>query len=595
MSVTTIGRYELRCPLARSAMSTVYEGWDGLLGRKVAVKIIPVLDKSDPTTREALARFSRGAHAAGILTHPNIVAVYDYGETDDTAYLVMEFVDGPTLKTKLDTAKQMELEAVGPVIEDILAGLAYSHGRGVVHRDIKPANIMIAAGGQAKITDFGVARIEASGLTQRGTVIGTPAYMSPEQVRGEPADLRADLYATGVILYQMLTGQRPYQGSVVTIADEILNGAPPAPSQVAAGIPAELDHVVQRAMAKEREDRYPSALEFARALRAACHAAASDRPFRRVATPVSMLAVQPDLRLGMPHDSAGSTSIARADATPRSRGQDHGEAAIEERDPDDGRRGFGRHRAWALPVIAGLAGGLALGAVVLVRATPNPPPADPLPLVSASGGIGPLSAPASRPPPAAKSPDPQPVAPRRPDPSPVPEPAALAPAPEPPIVTIPPPAPPPSVRPAVLAALPPLPKPPPAPPRVRPAVPREPPPLLPAPVAAPQAAAPEVHAAVPAERAKVRIFYPANSNTGLLLTRDIAQKVMYSDFAYTDTRSSPNAPAVSEVRYFHPEDQGPATRLALLLGEIGPGFQVRDRSDHPGSQPPGVLEVWIGR
>jgi serine/threonine protein kinase len=140
MSVGKIGRYELRSMLARTPSSTVYEGWDALIARKVAVKIVPVPDRSDPETHELLIRFGRGAQAAGMLNHPNIVAVYDYGETEDSAYLVMELVDGVTLKTLLETSKGLAPEAMLRIVDDVAAALTYSHGHGVVHRDIKPRN-----------------------------------------------------------------------------------------------------------------------------------------------------------------------------------------------------------------------------------------------------------------------------------------------------------------------------------------------------------------------------------------------------------------------------------------------------------------------
>jgi serine/threonine protein kinase len=269
-----LGKYEIRGTLGRGAMGVVYDGFDPQIARRVAIKSVPLPDNPDPDTQEELARFRREAQAAGRLTHPNIVGVYDYGETNDVAYIVMEHVDGPTLKTLLDKKERFPLDNIARVMGDLLAGLQFSHERGVVHRDIKPGNIMLTQGGQAKIADFGIARIEMSSMTQAGTMLGTPAYMSPEQFRGEVADARTDVYSAGVLLYQLLTGDRPFEGGLTTIMHKVLNTDPPAPSQLASTAPAALDVVVRKAMAKRPEDRYASAAAFADALRAALAAPA---------------------------------------------------------------------------------------------------------------------------------------------------------------------------------------------------------------------------------------------------------------------------------------------------------------------------------
>ncbi|MBW4092955.1 MAG: protein kinase [Proteobacteria bacterium] len=271
-TVQALGKYELRGTLGRGAMGTVYDGWDTVIQRRVAIKTVPLPEHPDPETEEEIARFRREAQAAGRLTHPNIVAIYDYGETADIAYIVMEYVDGPTLKSLLDKRERFTLPDIRRVMDGLLAGLQFSHDRGVVHRDIKPANVMLNGERQAKIADFGIARIESSNMTQAGTVLGTPAYMSPEQFRGDPVDPRTDIYSSGVLLYQLLTGDRPFEGSVTSIMHKVLNVAPPAPSELSTLVPAVLDAVVLRAMAKRPEERFASAAAFAGAIGAALDA-----------------------------------------------------------------------------------------------------------------------------------------------------------------------------------------------------------------------------------------------------------------------------------------------------------------------------------
>ena len=268
-TIETLGKYEIKRPLGRGAMGTVYEGWDPIIARRVAIKTVSLPDHADPETEEALARFRREAQAAGRLTHPNIVAVFDYGETNDLAYIVMEFVDGPSLKMLLDREERFALADTVRVMDDLLVGLQFSHERGVVHRDIKPANVMLTNAGQAKIADFGIARIESSSMTQAGTLLGTPAYMSPEQFMGQAVDARTDIYSSGVLLYLLLTGERPFEGGMSSIMHKALNTEPSAPSLLSVTAPPSLDAVVRRAMAKRPEDRFPSARAFAEAIRAA--------------------------------------------------------------------------------------------------------------------------------------------------------------------------------------------------------------------------------------------------------------------------------------------------------------------------------------
>ena len=269
MDESRLGKYELRGTLGRGAMGTVYEGWDPIIDRKVAIKTVRLPDAADEEAQEELARFKREAQAAGRLNHPNIVGVFDYGETPEIAYIVMEFIDGTSLKSVMDKQERFPIPEVLRVMEQLLSGLQFSHDRGVVHRDIKPANIMLTSGGQVKIADFGIARIESSSMTQAGTVMGTPAYMSPEQFMGQTVDARTDLYSSGVMLYQLLTGERPFEGSMSAIMHKALNVEPPRPSDLSVTAPQALDAVVAKAMAKRPEQRFANADEMARALREA--------------------------------------------------------------------------------------------------------------------------------------------------------------------------------------------------------------------------------------------------------------------------------------------------------------------------------------
>ena len=273
-AVESLGKYVIRRQLGRGAMGTVYEGFDPVIERIVAIKTVRLPEVEDDETAEQIARFRREAQAAGRLTHPNIVGVFDYGETADLAYIVMEYVDGPSLKNLLDKNERFPLPQILRIMEDLLGGLQFSHERGVVHRDIKPANLMLTKSGQGKIADFGIARIESSSMTQAGTVLGTPAYMSPEQFMGQVVDSRSDIYSSGVLLYQLLTGERPFEGSMSAIMHKALHTEAPSPSDISVTAPRPFDAVVRRAMAKRPEDRFATAAEFMAAIRAAAAAPA---------------------------------------------------------------------------------------------------------------------------------------------------------------------------------------------------------------------------------------------------------------------------------------------------------------------------------
>jgi serine/threonine-protein kinase len=264
-----LGKYEIRGTLGKGAMGTVYDGYDAIIDRRVAIKTMTKPDPNDAEAQDELARFRREAQAAGRLAHPNIVGVYDYGEEGDTAYIVMEYAPGTELKKLLDKNERITPAEAVRIMQGVLAGLQYSHDRGVVHRDIKPGNIILSPDGTVKIADFGIARIESSSMTQAGTVLGTPAYMSPEQFMGQTVDARTDIYSAGVMFYQLLTGERPFEGSMSAIMHKALNTEPPRPSDISVTAPTALDMVVARAMAKRPENRFETAAQFAEAIRTA--------------------------------------------------------------------------------------------------------------------------------------------------------------------------------------------------------------------------------------------------------------------------------------------------------------------------------------
>jgi serine/threonine-protein kinase len=268
-TIDRIGKYRIDGVLGSGAMGVVYKAFDADIARTVALKTIrhELLDGLQEA--DIVARFRNEAQASGRLVHPNIVAVYDFGAYGETTYIAMEYVDGTPLGAFLVKDVPMDLAASITCITQLLRALDYAHARGVVHRDIKPANILITGDAQVKITDFGIAKIESSTLTQVGAVIGTPSYMSPEQFKGETVDGRSDLFAVGIVLYQMLTGVRPFSGPASTVMHQIIHETPPRPSERQPALNPAFDAVLAKAMAKRAEDRYPNAQAFLDGLNAA--------------------------------------------------------------------------------------------------------------------------------------------------------------------------------------------------------------------------------------------------------------------------------------------------------------------------------------
>ena len=299
-----IGRYQIERVLGRGAMGIVYLATDPLIQRRVALKTIradlagnttasdaPVSSRAldiAPTSAiygdqggvcggEWAARFINEARAAGRLVHPNIVAVFDYGEVEGVAYIALEYVEGGSLADRLARRthetehKSAFAAAVGPAMSirdaltwfaQLLDALAYAHELGVIHRDIKPANLLIGTRGECKIADFGIAQIDTGRLTAVGMMIGTPSYMSPEQYIGRDIDARSDLFSAAVVLYEMVTGRCPFVGNAAEIMHQVLETMPPAVSSVVSGLPKALDRMLAKALAKRPEDRYGSAQDW---------------------------------------------------------------------------------------------------------------------------------------------------------------------------------------------------------------------------------------------------------------------------------------------------------------------------------------------
>jgi serine/threonine-protein kinase len=260
-----IGRYQIEAELGKGAMGVVYKATDPNIGRAVALKTLR-LDVHGIEQEEMLRRFKNEARSAGVLNHPNIVTIYDAGEDQGLFYIAMEFIEGNTLAELLQQHRVLPVDQVVAITRNICAGLDYAHSKGIVHRDIKPANIMITPEGTAKIMDFGIAKVSGS-LTSTGQVLGTPNYMSPEQVKGRQLDGRSDLFSLGVMLYEMLTGEKPFMGQgVTTIIYKIVNENPIPPRDLDFTIHPGLSAVVTRTLSKDPYERYQTGSELIRDL-----------------------------------------------------------------------------------------------------------------------------------------------------------------------------------------------------------------------------------------------------------------------------------------------------------------------------------------
>lgn len=267
--ISQLGRYEILGELGHGAMGIVYKARDPLIDRVVAIKTINLglaLDEKE----EYEERFYQEAKAAGRLNHPNIVTIYDVGKSGDVAYIAMELLQGRELRDIMNDGKLMPVDQVLDITAQVALGLSYAHEHDIVHRDIKPSNIMVVRDGHAKITDFGIARMASSAVrTQTGMVLGSPKYMSPEQVMGKTIDQRSDIFSLGVMLYEMLTGHPPFVGeNVNAIMYQTLNAVQAAPGTMNPAVPEMANFIVAKALAKKLEDRYQNAKDFAIDLRA---------------------------------------------------------------------------------------------------------------------------------------------------------------------------------------------------------------------------------------------------------------------------------------------------------------------------------------
>jgi predicted Ser/Thr protein kinase len=267
-ALTKAGRYEIVGELGRGSMGVVYQGYDPIIGRTVAIKTMLTEGLSSQEFQEYKARFQREAQAAGTLAHPNIITVYDFGEDNGVLYLAMEFLEGKSLEAIVQEQNVLPIETILPIYDQVCSALDHAHQNMVVYRDIKPANIMILQNGLVKVTDFGIAKMMSMGMTQAGQILGTPNYMSPEQVKGRQVDGRSDIFSLGVVLYELVTGEKPFGGqNITTVIYKIINENPIPPRELDASIHAGLSYVISKALAKNVDERYQTCRELAEDLK----------------------------------------------------------------------------------------------------------------------------------------------------------------------------------------------------------------------------------------------------------------------------------------------------------------------------------------
>jgi eukaryotic-like serine/threonine-protein kinase len=316
ITLTKAGRYEIQGELGRGAMGVVYKAVDPVIGRTVAVKTLRLSEEGTGLSRpELLNRFQTEARAAGLLTHPNIVVVFDAGEEEGLYYITMELVEGKSLQALLDAGQPFPLPRVLRIMEQTCSALHFAHERSIVHRDIKPANLMLTADDTVKITDFGTAKILQFGTVQQTAhVMGTPSYMSPEQVKGRVVDGRSDIFSLGVMLYEMVTGEKPFPGqNITTVIYKIVNEEPVPPRQIDPMIHAGLSAVVMKALAKDPSARYQTCREMLEDLKNYRSLATSDNTSATV-----LMSGSPEATIASPVNRMAHTEELHAAHTARS-------------------------------------------------------------------------------------------------------------------------------------------------------------------------------------------------------------------------------------------------------------------------------------
>jgi serine/threonine protein kinase/tetratricopeptide (TPR) repeat protein len=300
--LSKLGRYEVLSELGKGAMGVVYLAKDPVIGRMVAIKTIRAsnIGEDDAESREFRERFVREAQTAGILSHPNIVTIHDIGEDPDTqtSFIAMEYIEGKNLKMLLAEKARLSSDQIADIIAQVGEAIDYAHRKGIIHRDIKPANIIITTDEKVKITDFGIAKVASSNLTTTGQFLGTPNYMSPEQVSGAPVDGRSDIFSLGVVLYELLTGRKPFQGDNLTaISYKIVHEDFTPPAELSPDVPPEFNPIVARAMAKDPWNRYQRGKDFALALHQLRAHLEEQKALQDLGTMVSEAEFMPTLRL----------------------------------------------------------------------------------------------------------------------------------------------------------------------------------------------------------------------------------------------------------------------------------------------------------
>src|SRR5215472_11715844 len=300
--LTKLGRYEVLSELGKGAMGVVYLAKDPVIGRMVAIKTIraSTMGDDDAESREFRERFIREAQTAGILSHPNIVTIHDIGEDPETqtSFIAMEYIEGKNLKTLLGERAHFSHDQIADVIAQVAEAIDYAHRKGIIHRDIKPANIIITTDEKVKITDFGIAKVASSNLTTTGQFLGTPNYMSPEQVSGAPVDGRSDIFSLGVVLYELLTRKKPFSGDNLTaISYKIVHEDFTPPAELSSEVPPEFNPIVARAMAKDPWNRYQRGKDFALALHQLRAHLEEQRALQDLGTMVAEAEFMPTLRL----------------------------------------------------------------------------------------------------------------------------------------------------------------------------------------------------------------------------------------------------------------------------------------------------------